>query len=56
MSASMDYGHNDDLRLLGAKVDPERKACHQRTACVAVYYRILQGLFRDKLKSRERFV
>ena len=47
----MDYCHDNDFGLLDAKVDSEGKACHQRTACIAMNHRIFQRLFGEELES-----
>jgi hypothetical protein len=52
----MDHCQDNDLGLLDAEVDPEGKTRHQRTACIAMYYRIGQRFCADTLKSSERFV
>jgi hypothetical protein len=56
MAASMDNCHDNDLGLLDTEVDSEWKARHQRTASTAMYFRVSQRLFGNKLESRERFV
>jgi hypothetical protein len=52
----MDYCYDNDLRLLDSEVDSEGKPGHQRTARIAMNYRICQRLFRNELESRKCFV
>jgi hypothetical protein len=52
----MEYCHDNDLGLLDAEVDSEGKARHQRTACIAMNYRVTQRLFGNELESRKCFV
>lgn len=56
MTASMDYGYDDDLGLLDSKVDSEGEARQQRAACIAMNYRVRHRLFGNELEGSKRFV
>ena len=56
MTASMDYGYDNDLRLLHSEVDSEGKARHQRTSRIAMNYRVGQRLVGKEAESRKCFV
>jgi hypothetical protein len=54
MTACVYDRHDNNLRSLAAKVDPKRKALHQRTTHIAAGDRISQRLFGYESERRER--